>query len=115
MVLLEALATGFTRSIADYEAMAHLWLETNQSAALGAKKAADETRARLATLLAEVGKLPRDLELFRSEMEMMRIAQGMVETMRRVAAGEMSAEEAVEVFREAGARRRPELPAGRPS
>lgn len=99
MELLRAIAAGYTRSIGDYEGMAFAWVDTNQSASLGAKKAADETRARLATLLVEVGKLPTDLELFRSEMQMQRIAEEMVGMMRRVAAGEADASEAVDYFR----------------
>jgi transcriptional regulator with XRE-family HTH domain len=99
MQLLEELAVGFRLAIGDYEAMAVSWFDTNQAASLGAKKAADETRARLASLLADVGKLPTNLELFRSEMEMQRIAEEMVNVMRAVAAGEMDVSEAVEFFR----------------
>lgn len=99
MALLEDLATGFRLSIGDYEAMALAWYDTNHAASLGAKKAADETRARLATLLADVGKLPTNLELFRSEMAMQRIAEQMVAMMRAVAAGEKDASEAVDFFR----------------
>lgn len=97
--LLDELAIGFRLSIGDFEAMALAWFDTNNSASLGAKKAADETRARLSALLAEVGKLPENLELFRSEMEMQRIAERMVGVMRGVAAGEMDASEAVDFFR----------------
>lgn len=113
MALLEDLATGFRLSIGDFEAMALAWFDTNQTASLGAKKAADETRARLATLLADVGKLPTNLELFRSEMAMQRIAEQMVAMMRAVAAGEKDASEAVEFFRMllAGTQR-PALPSG---
>jgi uncharacterized protein (DUF433 family) len=99
MKLLEDLARGYRLAIGDYEAMAVAWFEVNQSAALGAKKAADETRARLATLLGDVGKMPSNLELFRSEMEMQRIAEEMVRIMRAVAAGELDPSEAVEFFR----------------
>lgn len=105
MQLLEELAVGFRLAIGDYEAMALAWFETNQTAALGAKKAADETRIRLAAFLSDVGKLPSNLELFRSEAEMQRIAEEMVRTMQAVAAGEMDASEAVEVFRRLAARR----------
>lgn len=110
MQLLEGIASGFARSIGDYERMAFAWADTNQSAALGAKKAADETRARLASLMAEVGKLPSNLELFRSEMAMQRIAEQMVGMMRAVAAGEKTPDEAVAFFRElVGQRARAQL------
>lgn len=113
MELLEELARGFRLAIGDYEAMALGWFDTNQSASLGAKKAADETRIRLATLLHDLGKLPENLETFRSEMEMQRIAQEMVTMMRAVAAGERDAAEAVEFFRGLlGQRDQAVLPAG---
>lgn len=113
MQILEELTTGLRISIGDYERMAFAWFDVNQSAALGAKKAADETRARLGALLAEVGKLPTNLELFRSEMEMQRIAEEMVGMMRAVAAGEKDAAEAVEFFRGLlDAREQRQLPAG---
>lgn len=99
MELLEGLARGFARSIADFEAMAHGWAETNQSASLGAKKAADETRARLATLMADVGKLPSNLELFRSEMEMKRIAEAMKDYLVGVRDGDYTADQAIDFFR----------------
>lgn len=99
MALLESLTSGFLRSISDYEGMAFAWAETNQSASLGAKKAADETRMRLATLLADVGKLPSNLELFRSEMQMQLIAEQMGAYLLGVRDGSRSPEEAIEFFR----------------
>lgn len=113
MRLLEDLADGFRRSISDYEAMAHAWFETNQSAALGAKKAADDTRDRLANLLADVGKLPSNLELFRSEMEMQRIAEQMGETLIGLREGTITVDDAIEFFRDLVAtREQAALPAG---
>lgn len=105
MDLLDELAVGYRLSIGDFEAMALAWFESNQSASLGAKKAADETRARLAALLEVVGKLPEDLELFRSEVQMQRIAETMAQTMRAVADGGLEAAAAVEVFEELIGRR----------
>lgn len=99
MALLETLARDFARSIATYESMAFAWADTNQAAALGARKAADDTRGRLAQLLQDVGKLPSNLELFRSEMEMMRIAEEMGNVLAGVRDGEKSPEEAIEFFR----------------
>jgi len=100
MELLDELAVGYRLAIGDFEAMALAWFDTNQSASLGAKKAADESRARLATLLEVVGKLPENMELFRSEAQMQRIAETMAQTMRAVADGEMDAGAAVDVFEE---------------
>ena len=98
MELLDELAVGYRLAIGDFEAMALAWFDSNQSASLGAKKAADESRGRLAALLEVVGKLPEDMELFRSEAQMQRIAETMAQTMRAVADGEMEPAAAVDVF-----------------
>lgn len=99
MKLLEDLATGYQLSIGDYEAMAMAYFDDHPTAALGAKKAADETRQRLVMLLSDLGKLPSDLASFRSEMEMERLGKEMNVMMRRLAAGEADVHEAVEFFR----------------
>lgn len=104
MELLEGMARDSMRSIADLESMAFAWLDLNQSASLGAKKAAGEERARLAALLAEVGKLPSNLELFRSEMEMQRIAEEMGRALLAVRDGSMTLDQAIEVFLNFGRR-----------
>lgn len=98
MQLLEGFARGFERSIVDFETLAFAWADSNPSAALGAKKAADETRARLAALMTDVGKLPDNLELFRSEMEMQRIAEAMHEKLLTLARGEITVEEALHFY-----------------
>lgn len=98
MDLLTELATGHRSSIADFESMSAAWFDVNQQASLGAKKAADESRARLAMLLRDVGKLPEDLETFRSEIELTRIAQEMSRKMREFAAGDVEVGEVVEFF-----------------
>lgn len=100
MRLLEELAVGLRLAIGDFEAMALAWFDSNQSAALGAKKASVEARAQLATLMADVGKLPSNLELFRTETALRRVAEEMLKTMRAVAAGEMDVSEAIDRFRE---------------
>lgn len=113
MQILEDLVRGVQLAAGDFEAMSVAWFDVNQSASLGAKKAAVEARIQLGSLLREVGKLPENLELFRSEMEMQRIAEEMVRVMQAVAAGEKDASEAVDFFRQLLAeRQRQQLPAG---
>lgn len=97
--LLEDLARGFELSIGDFEAMAALYVEGSPSDAIRAKRAANEARRAHAEVMRAVGKLPVDLELFRSELEMKRLAALMREKMEAVVAGDVSAEEAWEFFR----------------
>lgn len=98
MELLDELAVGFRLSIGDYEAMASAFVEHNPAVALGAKKAADETRARLQVLMTDVGKLPKDLENFRGQAELERVAKAMAAMMRRVEAGDITVQEAIAFF-----------------
>lgn len=99
MKLLEDLVRSLTRSIADYEGLAFEWADTNHTAALGAKKAADETRFRLAVLLENVGKLPDNVELYRTEEEMRQIAEQMAEQLTLARDGRVTVEDAIEYFR----------------
>jgi hypothetical protein len=85
--LIEDLTREMRASIGSYEAMAFGWAERNHSASLGAKKAADEMRLKLIAVLADIGKLPRDLERFRSELELERIGEEILETLEAVADG----------------------------
>lgn len=100
MELLEDLVRLFELDAADFEAMAALHMADQPNVAVRSKRAAVETRKAFAELLAHVGKLPTDLELFRSEMEMQQIGERMVEVMQAVVAGEKSAEDAYEFFRQ---------------
>lgn len=99
MVLLEDLARGMQLSIGDFEAMASAFIDANPNVALGAKKAADEARARFAELMIRTGKMPEDLELFRSETEMRRIAEQMVEQIEGVVEGTVDPRAALLFFR----------------
>jgi len=101
MDLLDGLVTAFGESIATYHAMAHDVYEKNPSVALGALKAADHTRERLYTVLANVGKLPSDLETFRTEEELRRLADEMAETLMRVRDGHISFDDAIAFLRSA--------------
>lgn len=99
MRLLEDLSMGLKLSIGDFEAMAAAHAEVNPAVALGAKKAANEARRDLLDLLQAVGKLPENLELFRTEAEMQRLAEQMVEKIEGVASGDVTPYEALMFFR----------------
>jgi hypothetical protein len=96
--ILEDLLRAYRGSIADFQAMAYEYRESHPNVALGAMRAADDARDRYAHLLAVAGKLPENLELFRAESVLRRLADEMVETMERVEVGEMSAGEAGDFF-----------------
>lgn len=98
MQLLEDLARGFKLSVGDLEAMAAAWVHDNHNAALGAKKAANDARRHFMDLMATVGKLPTDLELFQQEAALQRVADEMVQIMQSVERGETSAKDAVAAF-----------------
>jgi hypothetical protein len=95
---LEDLARGFVRDIADFRSAAWAWFDVNQAASLGALKGASEARMRLATMLENVGKLPSNLEVFRTEMEMQHIAEEMGVVLLAVQKGERSLDEALHFF-----------------
>lgn len=61
MKILEMLLAGFQIAVLDFEMMAQTYAEKNPAAAVGAKKAAVETRKEIATLLQSTGQLPHDL------------------------------------------------------
>lgn len=96
--LLEDQIREWVSSIANYKALAHAWADSNQNAALGALKAADEARKSLMTLLENVGKLPTDYERFMSEMELRAVARRMQELLIEVAEGKIDIDEAVRWF-----------------
>jgi predicted transcriptional regulator len=106
--ILEDMLRSYRGSIADFQAMAYEYRESHPNVALGAKRAADDARDRYAHLLTVAGKLPENLELFRAESVLRRLADEMIETMERVEVGEMTAGEAGDFFRSlvsAGSRR----------
>lgn len=99
MQVLEDLLRGYERAVVDFEAMAHEWAAAHPNAAMGAKRAALDTRVAVAELLMRLGKLPRNLELFRSEAQMLRIAEEMVGKLEDLARGDASADDVLVFFR----------------
>lgn len=65
MKIIDLLVQGFQGSVIDFEKMAIQYAERNPSAAVGAKKAAVETRKDIAHLLQTTGQLPHDLGTLR--------------------------------------------------
>lgn len=66
---------GFEASIGDLEAMAVEYAEKHPSAAVGAKKGADEARRNLITLLQSIGFLPNELGTIRWVVEVRQIVE----------------------------------------
>lgn len=99
MQLLEDLLRTYRDDIADLEAMARRYLDSHPAVALGAKRSAIETREKLVMVLESLGKLPDNLELFRSESEMLRVAEIMLDKLDGLRQGKLSGDEVFEFFR----------------
>lgn len=67
--IIRSLVEGFQASVADFEKMAYNYADDHPSAAVGAKRAADEARRNLAGLLQTTGTLPHDLGQVRHLVE----------------------------------------------
>lgn len=91
--LIKDLLRSYRESIADFEAMAARYVDTHPTAALGAKRSALETRDKLAVLLQAIGKLPENLEVFRSQEDMRRTGLEMIGAIELAKAGELSLDE----------------------
>jgi predicted methyltransferase MtxX (methanogen marker protein 4) len=79
--------------------MADRYAEAHPAAAVGAMRLARETHTQYIQLLMALGKLPQNLELFRSEAMMQRIAEEMVEKLEAFVRGEVEAAELLVFFR----------------
>lgn len=99
MEILEGLAKDYLASVADFKAMAFRHGDANPAVALGAMKGALVANERYLELMSLVGKLPENLELFRAEGVLRRVADELIAAMGRVERGEMSAAEAADFFR----------------
>jgi hypothetical protein len=99
MAIVEEMLRSMRRLIADFYVMAYRHADANPSVAVAALKGAHATQERLLELLTGLGKLPEDMELFRAESELRAVADRMLETMELVVAGELTVEDAGEVFR----------------
>ena len=105
------LAMQFEGSVADFEAMASAFVETNPTAAIGAKRGADQARERLLLLLQSTQRLPRDMGGLGDLMGMRELASDMVTVVHAFKRGEASADDVEETFTRAlGLGQRQELP-----
>lgn len=108
MSIVEDYARTLERAVAEFEAMAARQETINSSVSLGARKAAQDARRDFLTLLAGLGKLPDNLEVFRMESELARLGQLVIDALDAVADGRVAAAEARDHVKELVARR--ELP-----
>ena len=86
--ILQGILTGLQLSIGDLEQLAAASIEERHlSAAIGAKKAANEARDRLGALLQSVGVLPHELGTLRFEFEFKALIVRIVDTVDRFVEG----------------------------
>lgn len=90
MEIIERVLRTYERQMADFAAVAHDSIGRNPSVALGALKAQADALERYWMLLADVGKLPDNLELFRTEMEQRRFGDLMLSKIKQVEDGEIT-------------------------
>lgn len=88
MAIVRRMVQTYESQIRRFAALAVSVADSMPAVAVAALKGEAEAWERLVTLLAEVDKLPRNLELFRSEDEMRRIGEMMVERVRALERGE---------------------------
>lgn len=88
--LVEEMISMYRRAVADFEAMADYYRDSHPNVALGAKRGALDTRERLQGLLEVIGKLPDNLELFKTEMEQRRFSELMLVKIKQVEDGEIT-------------------------
>lgn len=74
LAIVRMLVEGFQMSIGDFEAMAVDYAQKHPSAAVGAKKAANDARGDLAALLQATGALPHELGTLRHVVELQNVA-----------------------------------------
>ncbi len=109
--VVKRMATQLQASVGDFEAMAYAYGETHPSAAVGAKKGADQAREKLLVLLQATGRMPKDIGGLGDLMGMRELAGEMVDVVRAFKAGDADADAVEATFVRAlglGAKR-PEL------
>jgi hypothetical protein len=112
--VVKTMATQLQASVGDFEAMAYAYGELHPSAAVGAKKGADQAREKLLVLLQATGRMPKDIGGLGDLMSMRELASEMVDVVRAFKAGDADADAVEATFVRAlglGAKR-PELTEG---
>ncbi len=90
--VVKTIAAQLQGSIGDFEAMAYAYGESHPSAAVGAKKGADQAREKLLVLLQATGRMPKDLGGLGDLMAMRALAEEMVDAVRAFKRGEADAD-----------------------
>lgn len=104
MEILERAIRTLEQQMAAFAAMAEDTLDRAPAVAVASLKGFADATERYLRLLASVGKLPSNLELFRQESEIVRLAVQMADELQAVQAGERTIDAAIERF-QAWARR----------
>lgn len=98
MEIVERLLRTYEQQMRNFAAVALDTLNRAPAVAIAALKGHADSLERYQMLLVDVGKVPENLETFRSEAEMERVGEMMFEKMREVAAGTCTPAEAQEFF-----------------
>lgn len=98
MQVVEDLTRAYRQAIASFDCLAFANTDRNPGVALGAMRASIETHEKLIALLAQLGHLPRDLALFRQEVEMRRVGELMVQKLGELEDGLVTATEVRQYF-----------------
>jgi AcrR family transcriptional regulator len=96
--VVKTMATQLQGSIGDFEAMAYAYGESHPSAAVGAKKGADQAREKLLVLLQATGRMPKELGGLGDLMAMRALAAEMVDAVRAFKRGEADADHVEATF-----------------
>ena len=99
--VVKTIAAQLQGSIGDFEAMAYAYGESHPSAAVGAKKGADQAREKLLVLLQATGRMPKDMGGLGDLIGMRELATERVDSVRAFKRGEAEAEEVEETFKRA--------------
>lgn len=101
MEIVERVLRTYEQQMRDYARVAHESFERQPAVAISALHRGAEAHERYLLLLSDVGKLPSNLELFRSEMEMRRVGEQMVDALDRLEREEITTADVREVFERA--------------
>jgi AraC-like DNA-binding protein len=77
------LLQGLAQSVGDFEAMSAAYVEVHPSAAVGAKRQANEARAQVAAICQALGHVPDDLRKLRVPLEAAQIGTAMVDAIEQ--------------------------------
>jgi len=105
MAILERAIRDYEAQMAMFRAVAEDTVDRAPAVCVGALKGYADAQERYLRLLTDVGKLPDNLELFRQEADMRRIAERTAEALAAAERGEVTVSEVIEVFERAAAQR----------